>query len=239
MSYTAVVTGASAGIGEEVCKRMLSEGWHVIGLSRRAPEWTHERFTALSVDLLDPDATRQTADQLKSYNVSHIVHNAGLVWPNLIDDAKAEDVAGLTQLHISAPLTLTQAVLPSMRERGFGRVVFVTSRAAMGVPTRSAYSATKAGVHGMARTWALELGGDGITVNVVAPGPVKTDNFYGIVEKGSDREANIAAQLPIKRIGTVDDVAYSVMYFADERASFVTGQVLFVCGGGSLGGLAL
>jgi NAD(P)-dependent dehydrogenase (short-subunit alcohol dehydrogenase family) len=239
MSYTAVVTGASAGIGEEVCKRMLNEGWHVIGLSRRAPEWTHERFTALSVDLLDPDATQQAADQLAEHDVSHIVHNAGLVWPNLIDDAKAEDVAGLTQLHISAPLTLTKAVLPTMRKRSFGRVVFVTSRAAMGVPTRSAYSATKAGVHGMARTWALELGGDGITVNVVAPGPIKTDNFYGIVEKGSDREANIAAQLPVKRLGTVDDVAYSVMYFADERASFVTGQVLFVCGGGSLGGLSL
>ena len=109
----------------------------------------------------------------------------------------------------------------------------------MGVPTRTAYSATKAGVHGMARTWALELGGDGITVNVVAPGPIKTDNFYGIVEKGSQRESSIAAQLPVRRLGTVDDVAHSVMYFADEQASFVTGQVLFVCGGGSLGGLSL
>ena len=142
MSYTAAVTGASAGIGEEVCKRMLEAGWQVIGLSRRAPEWTHERFTPISVDLLDTEATQKAADQLKSYDVSHIVHNCGLVWPNLSDDAKAEDVAGLTQLHISAPLTLTQAVLPSMRKRGFGRVVFVTSRAAMGVPTRSAYSAT-------------------------------------------------------------------------------------------------
>lgn len=239
MSYTAVVTGASAGIGEEVCKRMLDAGWQVIGLSRRAPQWTHERFSAISVDLLDADATADAAKKIARHDVSHIVHNAGLVWPNLIDDANAEDVAGLTQLHISAPLTLTKAVLPSMRKRRFGRVLFVTSRAAMGVPTRTAYSATKAGVHGMARTWALELGGDGITVNVVAPGPVKTDNFYGIVQKGSEREASIAAQLPVKRIGTIDDVAYSVMYFADERASFVTGQVLFVCGGGSLGGLSL
>jgi NAD(P)-dependent dehydrogenase (short-subunit alcohol dehydrogenase family) len=84
---------------------------------------------------------------------------------------------------------LLQAFLPAMKERRFGRVLFNASRAALGVPTRTAYSATKAGMIGMARTWALELAGHGITVNVVAPGPILTDNFWGIVPKGREREA--------------------------------------------------
>jgi NAD(P)-dependent dehydrogenase (short-subunit alcohol dehydrogenase family) len=236
----AVVTGASAGIGEEIARRMINRGWDVVAVSRRLPDWTHKRLHAVSADLLDPAAMQEAAAEIaRNYEVSHVVHNAGLVWPALVEDVKPEEVAGLTQLHITAPMILTQAVLPGMRKRKFGRIVFVTSRAAMGVPTRTAYSATKAGVHGMARTWALELGPEGITVNVVAPGPVKTDNFYGIVEKGSDREAKIAAQLPVRRLGTVGDVANAVMFFAGEDAGFVTGQVLFVCGGGSLGGLAL
>ncbi|WP_277884135.1 SDR family NAD(P)-dependent oxidoreductase [Paroceanicella profunda] len=107
------------------------------------------------------------------------------------------------------------------------------------MPTRSAYSATKAGVHGMMRTWALELGPDGITVNTVAPGPILTDNFWGIVDKGSEREKRIGEQLPVRRLGTSEDVTRAVQFFADPAAGFVTGQVLFVCGGGSLGGLSL
>jgi NAD(P)-dependent dehydrogenase (short-subunit alcohol dehydrogenase family) len=107
------------------------------------------------------------------------------------------------------------------------------------VPTRTAYSATKAAIHGMARTWALELGPEGITVNVVAPGPILTDNFWSIVPKSSEREQRIADQLPVRRLGTVADVSRAVMFFAAPEAGFVTGQVLFVCGGGSLGGLAL
>lgn len=238
--YTALVTGASAGIGEEVARRMLVEGWRVVGLSRRRPAWTHERFEAISVDLLDESEVRGVAAELATREAfTHAVHNAGLVWPNLVEDVKPEEVAGLTMIHVTAPLMLTQALLPKMRAAGFGRIVFVTSRAAMGVPTRSAYAATKAGVHGMARTWALELGPEGITVNVVAPGPILTDNFWGIVPQGSEREAKIAAQLPVRRLGTVEDVARAVAFFSAPEAGFVTGQVLFVCGGGSLGGLSL
>lgn len=235
-----VITGASSGIGEALARRALDRGDTVIGLARGKPAWTHERFHPVEIDLLDCDATSQAAATIAArFPVSTIIHNAGLVWPNLVEAVKPSDVAGLTQLHITSPLILTQAVLPTMRANKFGRIVFVTSRAAMGVPTRSAYSATKAGVHGMARTWALELGPDGITVNVVAPGPILTANFWGIVPKGSEREEAIAAQLPVRRLGTVEDVARAVEFFADPAAGFVTGQVLFVCGGGSLGGLSL
>lgn len=239
-TFTALVTGGSAGIGEDICRRMLERGWQVVSLARRPPAIRHEGLVGLEVDLLDPAATAEVAAEVaQRFEITHVVHNAGLVWPNLLGEVEPEEVAGLTQIHVTAPLVLTQAVLPGLRRRGFGRIVFVTSRAAMGVPTRTAYSATKAAVHGMARTWALELGQDGITVNVVAPGPVRTENFWGIIPKDSARETELAAALPVRRLGSVEDVSRAVMFFAEPEAGFVTGQVLFVCGGASLGGISL
>ena len=126
-----------------------------------------------------------------------------------------------------------------MKKRRFGRVIFTSSRAALGVPTRTAYSATKAGMIGMARTWALELAQHQITVNVIAPGPILTDNFWGIIEKGSAQESSLAERIPVGRLGTVDDVANALMFFADERSGFVTGQTLYVCGGASVGTMQL
>jgi NAD(P)-dependent dehydrogenase (short-subunit alcohol dehydrogenase family) len=92
---------------------------------------------------------------------------------------------------------------------------------------------------GMARTWALELAPFGITVNVVAPGPVQTANFHSIVPEGSPQVEKIAEGIPVKRLGQPDDVARAVMFFADREAGFVTGQTLYVCGGTSVGSLAL
>jgi 3-oxoacyl-[acyl-carrier protein] reductase len=128
-----------------------------------------------------------------------------------------------------------QGFLPSMKAQKFGRVMFNGSRAALGVPTRTAYSATKAGMIGMARTWALELAPHGITVNVVAPGPIQTDNFWGIIPKGSEREADLANRIPVGRLGSVDDVSNAFLFFCDPASSFVTGQTLYVCGGTSIG----
>jgi NAD(P)-dependent dehydrogenase (short-subunit alcohol dehydrogenase family) len=126
-----------------------------------------------------------------------------------------------------------------MRARHFGRVILLSSRAALGLATRTNYSATKAGMLGMARTWALELGADGITVNVVAPGPIRTDMFYDVVQAGSDKERQLAASVPVRRLGEAADVARAVAFFADAQNGFVTGQVLYVCGGTSVGGLSL
>ncbi len=237
---TAVITGGSAGIGLQLCHEMLNAGWNVISVARRKTEINHPNLASVCVDLLNSRETADAAAEIGGNTaVTHIVHNAGLVWPNLMLEVKPEDIAGLTHIHLTAPLVLTQAVLPQMQKRGFGRIVFVTSRASMGVPTRTAYSATKAGVHGMARTWALEMAPDGITVNVVAPGPILTNNFWSIIPKGSEREQKLAENLPVRRIGMPEDVTRAVMFFADPKASFVTGQVLFVCGGASLGGISL
>lgn len=240
MELTAVITGGNKGIGANLALRMLEEDYRVISVARRAPEFEHERLSSVEADLLDAEAVKQAAAEIASHHaVTHFVQNAGLIWPNLIEDAKPEDITGLAQLHLGSALTMLQAFLPSMRQRCFGRVLFNGSRAALGAKTRTAYGASKAGMIGMARTWALELAPHQITVNVVAPGPILTDNFWGIIPKDSQQETDLAARIPIGRLGQVEDVTNAFMFFADPKSSFVTGQTLFVCGGSSIGSLQL
>lgn len=238
MSLTAVITGANKGIGGDLAHRLLDKGYTVINIARNPSE--NPDVIDVQADLLDATATQEAAKAIATeHNVTHFIHNAGLIWPNLVEDAQPEDLAGLTQIHLAAPLTLLQAFLPAMKENQFGRVLFNGSRAALGVPTRTAYSATKAGIIGMARTWALELAPHGITVNVVAPGPVRTDNFWDIIPKGSAREAELAKRLPVGRLGEPRDISNAFLYFCDPENGFVTGQTLYVCGGASVGTLQL
>jgi NAD(P)-dependent dehydrogenase (short-subunit alcohol dehydrogenase family) len=235
----AIVTGGSTGIGAAICTHMLDAGYYVISLARRPPADIRCEF--VEVDLLDPAATTQAAQDIAArHAVSHIVHNAGAIRAQLLADVTTTDLAALTQLHLNAALTITQAALPAMRSAGFGRIILISSRAALGLATRTAYSATKAGMIGMARTWALELAPDGITVNVVAPGPIReTEMFHAVVPADSPREEALAAAIPVKRLGAPDDVAHAVMFFASPQSSFITGQTLFVCGGSSIGSLTI
>ena len=233
----AVVTGGSTGIGAEICRQMLAADYEVVSLAQRKPDFTHARLHALEVDLVDRAATDQAARDVASrFPVSHIVHNAGIIRPALLPDVKQDDLDALTQLHLGAAIALVQAALPTMKKEHFGRIVLMSSRGALGLQTRSAYSATKAGMIGMARTWALELAADGITVNVVAPGPISdTEMFRSVIPAESDREKALAEAIPVKRLGRSDDVARAVMFFCDRANGFVTGQTLFVCGGASVG----
>ncbi|NHF72856.1 SDR family oxidoreductase [Paracoccus xiamenensis] len=232
--YTAVITGGNKGIGADLAAAMLAKGWHVVSLARHEGEAADVEH--IICDLSDPVAVAQVgADIAARHQVTHFVQNAGIILPNLIEDAGPEDMLALTQLHLGAALSLTQAFLPEMKARGFGRILFNASRAALGAKTRTAYSASKAGMIGMARTWALELAEHGITVNVVAPGPILTDNFWGIVPKGSAQEGDLARRIPVGRLGTVNDVSRAFMFLADPDAGFITGQTLFVDGGASIG----
>jgi NAD(P)-dependent dehydrogenase (short-subunit alcohol dehydrogenase family) len=237
----AIVTGGASGIGAAISRRMLADGYEVISLAVRKPDWTDPKLHAVDVDLTDEQATAQAAADIASrFTVTHIVHNAGVIRPALLPDVKTKDLHELTQLHLGAALLLVQAILPSMQANTFGRIILISSRGALGLQTRSAYSATKAGVIGMGRTWALELAPHGITVNMIAPGPIGgTEMFHDIVPAGSPREAALAQQIPVRRLGAPEDVANAVMFFAAREASFVTGQVLYVCGGASVGTLVV
>ena len=237
---TALVTGTSTGIGRTICEHLLAQGMTVLALSRRPTTIDHPRLISVEVDLTDRQATRAAAELAQHHAISTFVHNAGVIRPALLADVQLEDLDTLTELHLGSAIAIAQAVRPGMRERGFGRIVMISSRGALGLATRSAYAATKAGMIGLARTWALELAPEGITVNVVAPGPIRgTEMFHAVVPAESERERQLAAAIPVKRLGTPEDVARAVDFFADAGSGFVTGQVLYVCGGASVGTLTI
>jgi len=235
-----LVTGGSAGIGKSICRHFLDESYLVLNLSRRESEDKHARLIDRPVDLADVEATREAIAELTGeYAVTTLVHNAGVIRPNLIEDVQLEDLQYLTNLHLSASILLTQGVLDAMKGAAFGRIVIIGSRAMLGLETRTSYAATKAAQIGLVRTWAMELGQHGITVNAIAPGPIVTDMFTEVVPEDSDKAEQIAQGLPVKRLGRADDVARAVMFLAAPENGFITGQCLFVCGGASLGSLAL
>ena len=183
---TVLVTGGSAGIGAALCAALSAKGETVVSLDRQPPAESLPGLTWVEVDLLDPAATEEAARRVASeHAVTRFVHNAGIIRPNLLPAVASEDLGALTQLHLGSALILMQAILPGMQDRRFGRVVLMSSRAALGAPTRTAYAATKAGLIGMGRTWALELAPRGVTVNLVAPGPVQgTPMFHSVIPAG-------------------------------------------------------
>jgi 3-oxoacyl-[acyl-carrier protein] reductase len=237
----AIVTGGSTGIGVAIVRALLEQGYEVISLARRPAGLKAARLRSVQVDLADVEATRAVVAEIAAREaVTTVVHNAGAILEKPIEQVRAADIDTLTHLHLTAALTLVQANLSAMRAARFGRIVLISSRAVLGLAKRTAYAATKAGMLGLSRTWALELAPDGITVNVIAPGPIEeTEMFDSAVEKGSARHAALAQSIPVRRLGVPADVARAVMFFTDREAGFVTGQTLYVCGGASVGSLTL
>lgn len=238
---TAIVTGGSTGIGLAICRRLLANGLQVINLSRRPAGLAAPGLISVSVDLMDPAATREVANRIvQEHQVTTVVHNAGAIREKNLEAVEPDDLQALFNLHLAAPVALVKAALPAMRAARHGRVVLVSTRAVLGLAKRTAYASTKAGMLGMARTWALELGPEGVTVNVVAPGPIaETEMFDGVVPAGDPRREQLARTIPVRRLGNPDDVAQAVEFFVRPEAAFITGQVLYVCGGTSVGSLTL
>ncbi len=235
----ALVTGASSGIGAATGRAFLDAGYHVVCLSHGRFEYPSARVHNIEVDLGDAAATRQAALEVaRHFPITTVVHNAGAVREKPLEEVTLDDLEALTNLHVAAAISLVQAALPTMKQQRFGRIVLVSTRAVLGLAKRTVYSATKAGLLGLTRTWALELGALGITVNAVAPGPIEaTRMFHEIIPEGSPKLPRIAESIPVKRLGRPEDVARAVMFFAAPEAGFITGQTLFVCGGTSVGSI--
>lgn len=232
----ALVTGGSAGIGRATCEALLAQGRTVVNLDYNKPDWTHEKLVSFQADLTREQDTKEIAAHIAAqYAITALVNNAGATRPGTIDTATMADLDYVVGLHFKASMILIQAALPALRASGRGRIVNVSSRAALGKPERIVYSATKAGMVGLTRTLAMELGGDGITVNAVAPGPIATELFRNSNPEGAPQTQRIIDSIVVKRLGTADDVARATMFFLSPDNGFVTGQVLYVCGGTTLG----
>lgn len=236
MQHYALVTGGSNGIGRAIVERLGAEGWQVLNLDRQAPAASLSNERHIAVDLLDTDALNATLAELAAQHaILRLVNNAGMVSPALLESTGVEDLRTVARLNIEAPMLITQHLLPAMKAARFGRIVNISSRAALGKEARTAYAASKAGLLGMTRTWALELAASGITVNAIGPGPIATELFMAANPAEAPRTQQILQTIPVKRLGRPDEVAHAAAMFLDERAGFITGQVIYVCGGMTVG----
>lgn len=232
----ALVTGGSQGIGRGIVERLAADGLGVVSLDRQAPAALADGETFVEVDLSQAQATAQALAQVTGrFEVSVLVNNVGTVRPGALEEVTLDDLDRVVSLNLRCTIQCAQAVVPGMKARRHGRIVSISSRAALGKELRTVYAATKAGLHGITRTWALELGRHGITVNAIGPGPIATELFKRVNPADSPRTRAIVEGVPVGRLGTPADIAHAVAFFADPRAGFVTGQVLYVCGGMTAG----
>ncbi|MBI4943479.1 MAG: SDR family oxidoreductase [Actinobacteria bacterium] len=227
-----LVTGGASGIGRAVAELGVARGWDVVVVDRLpAPVGT-----SVLADLSDVGSTRAALEEvLVGGPVTRLVNNVGAVFPAPLEEQSLDDVDRAYALNLRCAVQCTQALLPGMRAAGFGRVVNMSSRVVLGKELRTAYAASKAGLVGLTRGWALELGGHGVTVNAVGPGPIATDLFLAANPADSPRTRAIVESVPVGRLGEPEDVAHAVGFFLEDAAGFVTGQVLYVCGGLTVG----
>jgi 3-oxoacyl-[acyl-carrier protein] reductase len=230
-----LITGASKGIGLATAQRIAKDGGTVIGIARSAVDvnFPGPFFTA---DLILESETAQVLAQItEQFEIDQLVNNAGKTTSSLLTQTTSKEFEEILQINMRAPMQCLQACLPSMVRKGRGRVVNISSRAALGMVKRTAYAGAKSGLIGMTRTWALELGAQGITVNAVAPGPVATELYLKNNPMSPEAREAFTSRIPLKRVGTPEEIAGAITYFLSDDASFVTGQVLYVCGGLSIG----
>jgi 3-oxoacyl-[acyl-carrier protein] reductase len=231
-----LVTGASNGIGRATAERLMADGYHVVNLDLVAPGSQSEHESFVQADLTDEAGLRAALARVVAERpITRLVNNAGIVRPGSIDQANSEDLSAVMAVNVAAAIACVQALLPGMRAARFGRIVNISSRAALGKPERIAYAASKSALHGLTRTLALEVGVDGITVNAIGPGPIATALFDKVNPPGAPSTRRIIEAIPVRRMGQPSDVAHMVASLLDARAGFVTGQVLYVCGGMTVG----
>lgn len=235
---TAIVTGAGSGIGRAIAHRLAEDGFYVI-VADRAEVPARETVSQLEakgfnaraeiLDITDAVATQALIDGAQNLQV--LVNNAGIFNVKAFEQLSADDFRKMYEVNLVSMFTLCQQAAVKLPQ--WGRIINLASRAALGARNYAHYVASKAAVVGFTKALALDLGARQITVNAVAPGVIQTDMLLERSDVHLLRE-----QQPTGELGVPEDIAHAVSYFADARANFVTGQLLIVDGGRSVGGTA-
>ncbi|MFM2481931.1 SDR family oxidoreductase [Celerinatantimonas sp. YJH-8] len=220
-----LVTGASSGIGLAISQYLLKQGWQVLGMCRSKPPIEHPQFSLYQLDLSDSAAIAATLAELPPMQA--FVHAAGMMAAAPLGQLDLALGERLWKLHISAAEQIANHLVGQFSAGS--RIVLIGSRTSCGVANRSQYSATKAAMVAMARSWAAELAPKGITVNVVAPSATETEML-----KQPGREKSAPKLPPIGRYIQPIEIAHYVAYLLSDMGAAITGQELMICGGASL-----
>jgi 3-oxoacyl-[acyl-carrier protein] reductase len=235
----ALVTGASRGIGRAIAQRLAAQGAVVVAAARgeHARAIADEiaagggNAEAVSLDVTEAGAPEAlvSATVGRHGRIDILVNNAGIARDQLMLRMKRDDWEAVIATNLTAAFTLTQAVLKPMIKQRAGRIICISSVVGQsGNPGQANYAASKAGLIGFSKAVALEVASRGITVNVVAPGMIDTDMTRAITDSARDEWAS---KIPLRRLGTPDDIASAVCFLASDEASYITGHVLAVNGG--------
>lgn len=243
---TAIVTGAARGIGAATARRLANDGFAVAvldldekscGDTVSAIESDGNKALAVGADVSNPEQVTATvnrvAEELGAPTV--LVNNAGVTRDNLLFKMTEEDWDAVIRVHLRGAFLMTRAAQKNMIDAGWGRIVNLSSTAALGNRGQVNYSAAKAGMQGFTKTLAIELGKFGVTANSIAPGFIATDMTKATAERlgfGFEQFAAARAkEIPVQRVGQPEDIAAMVAFFTREESSFVSGQVIYVSGG--------
>jgi 3-oxoacyl-[acyl-carrier protein] reductase len=231
---TALVTGASRGIGESIARRLGEAGAHVICAARSAESVNQlaseiGNATGFALDITAPDVRDRITALLKERSIDILVNNAGVTDDDLFIRMKPEAWTKVIQTNLDSAFHITQEIVKKMLRARWGRVINISSVVGlMGNPGQVNYASSKAALIGFTKALALEIGSRNITVNAIAPGYISTAMTDALSDEAREK---LTERIALKRLGTTDDIAHSVVFLASEQASYITGTVLNVSGG--------